>query len=322
MKKGYLYIVIATLFFSSMEIALKSVSGQFNAVQMNLTRFLIGGLVLIPFALRTLKKKKEHLDKKSLLHFAGLGFLGVVVSMTFYQLAVENANASVVAVLFSSNPVFVLFFSGIILHEVIKKNHVAAIVLEIIGILVIVNPLHTSLNIAGVVMAILAAVAFALYSVFSKKQCNRYGGVVVTCGSFLFASLEMLLLIGISHVGPVADMLSGSGLALFANIPLLTGYTASNVLTMLYICIGVTGGGYAFYFMAIEETSANTASLVFFFKPVLSPILAVLILHEAVPFNMVIGVLLILAGSIANLLPAFARRKEKPVSLSAEQGRS
>ena len=132
----------------------------------------------------------------------------------------------------------------------------------------------------------------------------------------------MLLLIGISHVGPVADMLSGSGLALFANIPLFTGYTASNVLTMLYICIGVTGGGYAFYFMAIEETSASTASLVFFFKPVLSPILAVLILHEAVPFNMVIGVLLILAGSIANLLPAFARRKEKPVSLSAEQGRS
>lgn len=38
-EKGYLYIVIATLFFSSMEIALKSVSGQFNAVQMNLTRF-------------------------------------------------------------------------------------------------------------------------------------------------------------------------------------------------------------------------------------------------------------------------------------------
>ena len=242
--------------------------------------------------------------------------------MTFYQLAVENANASVVAVLFSSNPVFVLFFSGIILHEVIKKNHVAAIVLEIIGILVIVNPLHTALNIAGVVMAILAAVAFALYSVFSKKQCNRYGGVVVTCGSFLFASLEMLLLIGLSHVGPVADMLSGSGLALFANIPLFTGYTASNVLTMLYICIGVTGGGYAFYFMAIEETSASTASLVFFFKPVLSPILAVLILHEAVPINMVIGVLLILAGSIANLLPAFMHREEKPVSLSAEQGRS
>ena len=74
--------------------------------------------------------------------------------------------------------------------------------------------------------------------------------------------------------------------------------------------------------MAIEETSASTASLVFFFKPVLSPILAVLILHEAVPVNMVIGVLLILAGSLANLLPAFAHREEKSVSLSTEQGRS
>ena len=77
MKKGYLYIVIATLFFSSMEIALKSVSGQFNAVQMNLTRFLIGGLVLIPFALRTLKKKKEHLDKKVCCTLRGWAFWGL-----------------------------------------------------------------------------------------------------------------------------------------------------------------------------------------------------------------------------------------------------
>lgn len=316
-KKGFLYIMLATVLFSSMEIALKSVSGQFNPIQMNLSRFFIGGLVLVPFAVKALRKKGKQLTKSSFLQFALLGFIGVVISMTFYQLAVENANASVVAVLFSSNPVFVLFFSGIILHEVIQKNHIAAIALEIIGILVIINPFHTQINLVGVALSVLAAAAFALYSVFGKKQCNQYGGIVVTCGSFLCASVEMLLLIGLSHLTPISDLLNTNGMALFANIPVFAGYTASNILTMLYICVGVTGGGYAFYFLAIEETSASTASLVFFLKPVLSPILAVFILHEAVPFNMVIGVLLILAGSVANLLPDFLSKKQSVITKEA-----
>ncbi|MDO4288623.1 MAG: DMT family transporter [Eubacterium sp.] len=303
MKKGYLYILFATLLFSSMEIALKSVTGQFNAVQMNFTRFLVGGIVLIPFAWRTLQEKQTRLDTRILIRFAVLGFLGVVVSMTFYQLAVESAKASEVAVLFSSNPVFILMLSGIILGEVIKKNHVAAIVFEIVGILAIVNPFHTQISVPGAVMAILAAAAFALYSVLGKEDCGRYGGVTITCGSFLMASLEMLILIGLSHLGFVSEFLTAHGLSLFADIPLISGYTAQNILVMLYICIGVTGGGYAFYFMAIEATTPATASLVFFFKPVLSPILALLILGEAIPMNMMAGILLILAGSLCNLLP-------------------
>ena len=75
---------------------------------------------------------------------------------------------------------------------------------------------------------------------------------------------------------------------------------------MLYICVGVTGAGFAFYFMAMEATSPITASLVFFFKPALAPLLAFLFLHEAIPFNMVVGILLILAGSLVSLIPALS----------------
>ena len=55
MKRGYLYIAVTTLLFSSMEVALKLISGQFNPIQLNFSRFLVGGLVLIPFAVRELK---------------------------------------------------------------------------------------------------------------------------------------------------------------------------------------------------------------------------------------------------------------------------
>lgn len=306
MKRGYLFIALATLFFSTMEIALKEVAGQFNPVQLNLTRFFIGGLVLVPFARRMLRKRDERLDAASLLKLAGLGFLGIVVSMTLYQLAVEHTNASVVAVLFSCNPVFVLLFAGLILHTHIRRQHAIALVLECLGILVLINPLNTSVGTAGIAFTLLSTATFALYAVLGTRLCARFSGVVVTCGSFLFASLEMAGMVAFSRLESAAELLGALGLDLFANIPLFSGYTPFSALMMLYICIGVTGAGFAFYFMAMEVTSPITASLVFFFKPALAPVFALVFLREPIPFTMVIGILLILAGSLVSLIPSLS----------------
>ena len=306
MKRGYLFIALATLFFSTMEIALKEVAGLFNPVQLNLTRFLIGGLVLIPFAKRMLRKRGVRIDGPSFVKLAGLGFLGIVVSMTLYQLAVENTNASVVAVLFSCNPVFVLVFAGLILRTQILRQHVMALVLECLGILILINPLNTSISTAGITFTLLSTAVFALYAVLGTKMCAKYSGVVVTCGSFLFASLEMAAIVAFSRLSAVAGFLADIGLGLFADIPLLSGYTPFSALMMLYICVGVTGAGFACYFMAMEATSPITASLVFFFKPALAPVLALFFLQEAIPVSMVVGVLFILAGSLVSLIPALS----------------
>ena len=61
MKRGYLYIAVTTLLFSSMEVALKLISGQFNPIQLNFSRFVVGGLVLIPFAKHILNRAEKHL---------------------------------------------------------------------------------------------------------------------------------------------------------------------------------------------------------------------------------------------------------------------
>lgn len=104
MKKQYIYVALATILFSTMEIALKYIAGEFNPIQLTFARFFVGGLVLLPFAWSQLKKHGDKLTKKVVAHFALLGFLGVFISMTFYQLAVFNTKASVVAVLFSRTP--------------------------------------------------------------------------------------------------------------------------------------------------------------------------------------------------------------------------
>ncbi|WP_227002027.1 EamA family transporter [Brochothrix thermosphacta] len=66
---------------------------------------------------------------------------------------------------------------------------------------------------------------------------------------------------------------------------------------LLYIGIFVTGGGFAFYFLAMEASSVSMAALVFFIKPGLAPLLALLILNEVITKNTIVGICIILAGS-------------------------
>jgi drug/metabolite transporter (DMT)-like permease len=315
MKNGYIYIFLTTVIFSTMEIALKLVSGVFNPIQLTFTRFFIGGLFLIPFALGALRRKHSSVSISDLCYFAFLGFLGIVVSMLLYQLAVQNTKASVVAVLFSSNPVFVTVLAFIFLKEAIHKNNILALVLEVIGTVIIINPLNVKLSVLGITLTIASTLTFALYGVFGKRKCVKYGGVVVTCFGFLFGGLEMLVLIGLSHIYPIAAWFSSNGLAIFSNIPLFKGYNLNILPIIVYICIINSGIGYACYFMAMEKTSAQTTSLVFFFKPILAPILALVLLHEAIPMNMLIGILFILLGSLSSILPGLLAQKNTSLDI-------
>ena len=305
MNRGYIFIFLATIFFSSMEVALKTVAGDFNPMQLTCTRFLVGGILLIPFALRGLRQHNATVTPAAWKGFAWLGFVGLVVSMMLYQVSILYAPASVVSVLFSCNPVLVLGFACLILHADIRPQHIAALVMEVAAAVIIIDPLHISVDPTGIVLVLLSAATFALYAVLGKKQCAQYSGVAVTCFSCLAASAEMIVLMLISHIGPVADALQAAGAPMFANMPFFSGYTSHNILNFLYICVFVTAGGYACYFMGMEATSAMQGSLVFFFKPVLAPILAMIVLGESIPLNMWFGIALMLVASVVSMIPTW-----------------
>lgn len=312
LKKGYLYIILTTIIFSTMEIALKLVSNDFNPIQVTFLRFFVGGLALLPFALNALRKKNISVSLNDFYFFAFLGLLGTVISMGLYQLAVQYTEASVVAVLFSSNPVFVTILAFILLKEVIHKNNIIALILEVIGIIVIINPLNTKLSVPGVTLSIISTLVFALYGVSGKKKCAKYGGIVVTCFGFIFGSIEMLLLIALTHISLISSAFSSSGLNVFSNIPIFKGYSWHLLPILAFICIVNTAIGFVCYFKAMENTSAQLTSLVFFFKPILAPIFALIILHEVIPLNMIIGILFILIGSLSSILPDLIHKKDSP----------
>lgn len=309
MKKGYLYIAVAVVMFSSFEVVLKYIAGQINSVQLTLARFTIGFLFLLPLALHTLKKRGKRLDGRTLGYFALLGLTGIALSMPILHLSVNYTDSAVVAVLFSCNPVFVTFLAFFFLGEPIKRRHVAALVLEIAGTVALINPLHTSLNMTGVALALLSTLLFSLYGVMGKRKCAEYGGAVVTCFSFFFGSLIVLAFILVTHIPAVADAIIAAGLPNFANIPILAGYTMENLPYVLYVSAGVAGVGFCAYFLAMEYQPASVVSLVYFFKPALSPLLAWWLHGEAVSGNMLLGIVLIVFGSLCSIIPGILEAK-------------
>lgn len=170
MNRGYIFILLATVFFSSMEVALKTVAHDFNPMQLTCTRFLVGGLLLIPFALRGLRQHGARVTAAAWKGFAGLGFVGLVVSMMLYQMSILYAPASVVSVLFSCNPVLVLAFAYLILRSDIRPQHIMALVVEVAAAVIIIDPLHTTLDPAGIILVLLSAATFALYAVLGKNS--------------------------------------------------------------------------------------------------------------------------------------------------------
>jgi drug/metabolite transporter (DMT)-like permease len=315
-RSGYIFIVLCAVIFSTMEVMLKTVHGVFAPMQITCLRFLVGGVLLIPFAMRSIRKKNAVLTRKDLGFFACAGFLCVVIAMSLYQMSVTYTRASIVAVIFSCNPIFVTMLAHFLLHEEIHKNHVIALILELTAALIIIDPIHASLDPTGALLAILSAAMFSFYSVFGKKRTPRFGGIAVTCLSFLFGATELVALLLFGRTAAGASLYGALGLKIFIDVPLFENIPLSALPALLYICCINSAAGFVCHMMAMEKTSAQEASLIFFLKPIIAPIFALIFLKEEIPLNMIVGIVCFLAGSLCAILPGILAQRKL---LKAEQ---
>lgn len=300
---GYLYIVLCATIFSFVEVALKFTAGMFHPMQITVLRFLIGGAVLLPVALRVMRRRNARFTAADAGFFALLGFLFVCIAMTFYQLAVVHAPASVVAVLFSCNPIFITVLAGLLLREPIRANHVLALCMEALAVLLIIDPLHARLDPPGVLFALLSAALFALYGVLGKKRTARFGGAAVTSFCSLFGGAELLAILLLGNTAAGAALFESLGLSLYSGVPILSTLTAASIPWLLYLGAINTGLGFVLHMLAMEKTSAQTASLIFFLKPIMAPLFALAFLREAIRLNMALGIVCFLIGSGTAILP-------------------
>jgi drug/metabolite transporter (DMT)-like permease len=281
MKKIIIYIFISAILFSTMEVTLKIVSLGTDPFQITFIRFMIGGIFLLPFAISEIKKRKITLKRKDFIYMGGLGIVCICVSMIFFQFGVMKTSASTAAVIFCTNPMFTMIFAHFITDEKMSKKKVIAAGISILGLLTIINPFNISLgeNLLGMTFSLSSAITFGLYSAMGKRRIERLGGLAQTSISFIMGAT--LLLVFLSIMGR----------------PIISGIDQSNIIVILYVSIFITGFGYLFYFLAMEKSNASLASLVFFVKPGIAPIIAVIVLSETIALNTIIGILLIFIGS-------------------------
>jgi len=281
MKKdtyGFVYLLITIIIFSTYEVVSKTIVGRVDPFQINFIRFLIGGLILFVFLLF---KRDIYISRKDLLSVALLGVISVAISMNLMQLSlsVEGATASTAAVIFSSNPIFVTFFSALIEKEKIKLSRIIGLSVGILGIFtVFADKLQINLsNIVSPLLTLAAAITFALYTVIGRKASTKIGSLKMNTYSFIMGSIILVPF-----------------LILF-KIPIIK-FDYSAIPQVMYLSIFVTGIAYFTYFMGLSTVGASKGSLVFFVKPVMASIIAIIFLNEKVSMNLIIGMLLTIAG--------------------------
>jgi len=287
MKKSYGYVLLTALLFGSMEVALKIGGVTFDAIQLTFIRFFIGGLILLPFAIRDLKKRQVILTRGDLGYLFVLGFVCICISMLLFQVGVMNINANLAAMIISINPVFTMIFSHFLVNEKFTWKKALVLIISIIGLIIVMNPsklMSGENNIWFVLVTLVAAISFGFYTAFGKKRIGKLGGLTLNSVSFLMGSGTLLLML-IATGGPI-----------------LQGISLETTPLLLYLGVFVTGIGYYFYVKIIEISGPSTASIAFFIKPVIAPVIAFFILREAITLNIVIGLVFILLGCTINLV--------------------
>ena len=163
----------------------------------------------------------------------------------------------------------------------------------------------------GALLAIASALVFSFYSVVGKKRTPRFGGIAVTCFSFLFGSVELLAVLLLGRTAAVGGLFASLGLDIFVNVPLFSGIPLSALPALAYICAVNSAAGYVCHMMALEKTSAQEASLIFFLKPMIAPLFAFLFLREEITANMLLGIVCFLVGSGIAILPGLIAQKKQ-----------
>lgn len=279
------YLCIAILIFSTFEVVSKTTIGSISSYQLTFYRFLIGGIFLLPIGIHEIKKNNIHLKLKDFIRFFIFGFLLVFCSMNLSQLGIAYSNASMSAVLFSSNPLFVALFSAFFINEKLTPVKISGFLIGVLGLVISCLHLFSSNSISvdfikGIVLIIIAMLVFAFYTVMNKKYSSSYSNIITISFSSLFGSITSLPLVFIANNSdnPFTFDLSA--------IP----------LQFIYLSIFGTGLAYYLYFEALNHLDTSIGSMSFFIKPGLASILSAIVLSEPITLDIVIGIILILIG--------------------------
>jgi len=191
-KKGMLWIIVATFFFSLMGSFVKLGATHFSSLELVFYRSFISLLFLLIYIVISQKEiKTPHLRKQ--IDRGVVGFL----SLAFFFYAISHLNLGSAMTLNYTSPIFLGFFLPLISHQKIKKSILLCTITGFIGTLFILDP-HGEwqswfAGLIGLISGIGAALAYIHVIQLSKLnepdwRTVFYFTLISTLGSGLWIS--------------------------------------------------------------------------------------------------------------------------------------
>lgn len=212
---------------------------------------------------------------------AVLGMLGVFGNQVLFLWGLSYTTATNAAILMPSIPVFAAAIGALLGIERIGRWRLAGILLAVLGALAVLDPTRFSLSddtTLGNLLILTNAFLYASFLVLQRPVLKRVSWRWVIAGSFFFGSL------GIFAVG-------GRELARLDPAVLPTG-----VWIAVGIVVVTTLGAYSLNTWAVRRSSPTLVAAYTTLQPLLSALLATLVLGEVMGANAALGFALIAGG--------------------------
>ena len=287
---GHLSALFCILIWGTTFISTKILLITFSPIEILVLRFVMGFVALFivyPKRVKTASLREELL-------FVGAGLCGVTMYFLLENVALTYTLASNVGVIVSIAPFFTAILSHFFLKgERLSRSFVMGFIIAITGIFLIGYNTNQVLilNPAGDLLALLAALSWAMYSTLMRKIRElHYNTIGSTRRVFFYGLVLMLPALFLMDFTPD-----------FSKI-----FVPVNLVNLLFLGLFASALCFVFWNWTVGILGAVKTSLYIYIVPVVTMIAAALLLHETITPTALIGACLALAGMF------LAERKEKP----------
>jgi drug/metabolite transporter (DMT)-like permease len=253
-----------------------------SAWRLSQMRSALSWAILVVVLLATTHGRRLlKVDRRDVPLLAFVGVAGLALVHATYFLAIERLQIGVALTIQYMGPLLVLLWLKLAHKRQLNANLWGAAALSVGGCFLVVRAYDPgALNVLGVVAAIGAAVAFAIYVVGSEQAGQRYRAVTTLAYAFGFATLFWALVQPV-WTFPTQHFDSAENVAL--------GLGVAVVGTLLPFVLMVT---------AVRHIPAARAAVVATLEPVLAAILAWIVHDEVLSAPQILGGLIVVAAVV------------------------
>ena len=276
---GVALIAVSASAFGAMAIFARAAAASgADIFAMLLFRFFVAAMLLL---LWCRAQRVRFPSRRQSLHIALMGGIGYVGQSLCYFGALQYAQASLVALLLYLYPVFVTILAAIFLRERLTSVKVGALVLCSLGTALTVGggqgqPL-------GMMLAVGAALIYSGYIVVGAR---------LTRGVDARATATLVCLAATVSFGTMAAVRASQGL------PLHWPAGAGGLAALVAIAVCSTVVAILTFFAGLQRLGAGRASMLSTLEPVVTVLLAAMLLGETLSAAQLGGGALILAGVV------------------------